>query len=145
MTDDLDVVASLDDINTVEHVEETLAFDGHCQFVIEHVQEDVRSTWVWGCDGKVVNLAFEDDTIAVNCARIETRFMHSWCETEFSKDLIRMLFPQARGFRVALHSQQYWYNLSIGNWWPLFVVHPPFIEGPVWSYIEALFRWGMLL
>jgi hypothetical protein len=22
------------------------------------------------------------------------------------------------------------------------VVHPPFIEGPVWSYIEPLFRWG---
>ncbi len=104
MTVDLDVVASLDDINTVEHVKKTLAFDGHRQFVIEHVQEDVRSTWVWGCDGKVVDLAFEDDTIAINCAQIETRFMHGWCETKFSKDLIHMLFPQARGFRVALHA-----------------------------------------
>jgi hypothetical protein len=87
------VMSSLDNINTIEHVKETLLFDGHCQFVVEYVQEDVRSLWIWGCDCKVVNLSFEDNTVPVNCARVETRFVHRWHESQFSKDLIRVLFP----------------------------------------------------
>jgi hypothetical protein len=66
MTVNLYIVACLHDINTVEHVKETLSFDGHGEFVIEYVEEDVCSTLVRHRDGKVINLAFEDNTIAVN-------------------------------------------------------------------------------
>jgi hypothetical protein len=97
-------MSSLDNINTIEHVKDTLSFDGHCQFVVEHVQEDICSLWIWGCNCNAINLLFEDNTVPVNCARVETRFVHSWREFQFSKDLIRVLFPWMRGFRVALHS-----------------------------------------
>jgi hypothetical protein len=140
MTVDLYVVACLDDINTIEHVEETLSFDRHGEFVIKHVKKDVCSTLVWRHDGKVINLAFEDNTIAVNRTQIKTWFMYGWCETELAKDMICVLFLQIRGFAVALHSREYWYNLSVGNWRPPFVIYPPFIEGPVWLYIKPLFR-----
>jgi hypothetical protein len=52
-----------------------------------------------------------------------------------------MFILQAGRFRVALHSRQDWYNITIGNRVLLFVIHPPFVEGPVWLYVEPLFRW----
>jgi hypothetical protein len=31
--------------------------------------------------------------------------------------------------------------MSIQDWGSLFVVDPPFIEGPIWLHVESLFRW----
>ncbi len=52
-----------------------------------------------------------------------------------------MLFPQAWGLRVALHSQEDRDDLSVRDWRALFVLHPPFGEGPIRTHVESLFRW----
>jgi hypothetical protein len=57
-------VPCLYDVDIVEHVKEALSFDGHCEFVIKHVEKDVCSMLVWRCDRKVTNLTFKDDMIA---------------------------------------------------------------------------------
>ncbi len=31
--------------------------------------------------------------------------------------------------------------MSIQDWGSLFVVDPPFVEGPIWSHVESLFKW----
>ena len=48
-------------------------------------------------------LTHEDDTNAVNSTRLKARFGHHRCEAEFTKNRIRMLFPQKGRFRVSLH------------------------------------------
>ncbi len=104
MTVDLCIVSRLCDVNTIEHVKETLSFHWHCELVIQHVEKDVCSTLVWCCNSEVIDLMHKDNTSAVDCARVEVWFMYHRREAKFTKDSIRVLLPQTRGFRVALHS-----------------------------------------
>ena len=56
MAINFDIVAGLCDIDTIEHVKETLPFEGYPEFIIDHVEEDVCSFLVRGGDGGVVDL-----------------------------------------------------------------------------------------
>ncbi len=104
MTVGLYIVSCLCDIDTIEHVKETLSFHRHCELVIQHVEKDVCSTLVWCRNSKIINLTHKDNTSAVECARVEAWFMYCRHEAKFTKDSVRVLLPQMRGFRVALHS-----------------------------------------
>ena len=77
-----DIVAGLCDIDTIEHVKETLPFEGYPEFIIDHVEEDVCSFLVRGGDGEVVDLAFEDNSFSCNCPGVEAGFMGGGCEAE---------------------------------------------------------------
>jgi hypothetical protein len=103
VTVNLDIVPRLNDINAVEHVEEALALIRHCEFLIEHIKKDIGGTLVRGPNGKVVDLSFKDNPVAINNARIETRFVDCWCESKVALDGISMFFPQMRRLRVSLH------------------------------------------
>jgi len=64
MAINFDIVAGLCDIDTIEHVKETLPFEWDPEFIINHVEEDVCSVLVRSGDGKVVDLSFEDNSIS---------------------------------------------------------------------------------
>ena len=51
-------------IDTVKHVEQALSLEGNGEVVVNHVQQDVGSFLVWGSDGKIVDLSFEDNVLA---------------------------------------------------------------------------------
>ncbi len=66
MAVDFDVVLCLDNVDAIEHVQEALTLDGHGQFLVKHVKKDISSPLVGGCNRKVVNLAHEHNTFAVD-------------------------------------------------------------------------------
>ncbi len=70
MTVDLNVGSCLDNVDTIEHVEKALSLDGHGELLIEHIKEDIGSTLVWGCNGKVVDLSFKENLLAIKNAGI---------------------------------------------------------------------------
>ncbi len=103
VTVNLDIVPRLDDINAVEHVEEALVLNRHCEFLIEHIKKDIGSTLVRGPNGKVVDLSFKDNTVAIDNAGIATRFVDCQCESEVAQDGVGMFFPQTRRLGMSLH------------------------------------------
>jgi hypothetical protein len=80
---DFNVVARLNNINAIEHAEETLSFQRDFEFIVNHVEEDVCSLFVGSSNGKVVNLAFEDYAFTINVAGVEAGFVNRGCEAEF--------------------------------------------------------------
>ena len=81
MAINFDIVAGLSDVDTIEHVKETLPFEWDPEFIIHHVEEDVCSFLVRSGDGKVVNLSFEDNSISRICPGVEAGFVGGGCET----------------------------------------------------------------
>ena len=61
-----DVVSHLCNIDTIVHVQEALAFHGHRELVVKHAEEDVSGTLVRCRNSKVIHLAHEDDTNAID-------------------------------------------------------------------------------
>ncbi len=53
MAVNFDVFLCLDNFDAIEHVQEALMLDGHGQFLIKHVEKDIGSLLVGGCDCKV--------------------------------------------------------------------------------------------
>ena len=82
MAINFDIVAGLCDIDTIEHVKETLPFEWYPEFIIDHVEEDVCSFLVRSGDGEVVDLSFEDNSISRNCPGVEAGFVGGGCEAE---------------------------------------------------------------
>ncbi len=80
MAVDFDIVAGLYDVNTIEHVEETLPFEWDLELIVDHVKEDVRSSFVGSGYGEVVDLLFEDNLISRNCPGVEAGFVDGGCE-----------------------------------------------------------------
>ncbi len=70
MTVDFDVGTGLNNVDAVEHVQEALAFYWHRELLIEHIHKDVGGTVVGSSNGKVIDLRFEDDSLAVDKARV---------------------------------------------------------------------------
>ncbi len=103
VTVNFDIAPHLDDINAIEHVEEALALNRHCEFLIKHIKKDIGGTLVRGTNGKVIDLSFKDNLVAINNARIETRFVDCRCESEVAQDGVGMFFPQTRRLKVSLH------------------------------------------
>ncbi len=95
MAVDLNVMLCLGNVNAIKHVQEALTLDRHGEFLIKHVKDYVGSALVGSGDGKVVYLSFEDDSFAINGAGILARLMDGWCQTEFTQDCIRVVFPIA--------------------------------------------------
>ena len=83
MAVDFNVVARLNNVDAIEHVEETLPFQRDFYFILNHVEEDVCSLFVGSSNGKVVDLAFEDYAFTINVARVEAGFVNRGCEAEF--------------------------------------------------------------
>ena len=84
MAVDFNVVAGLNNVDTVEHVDETLPFDERdLEFIINHVEEDVHSSFVGSSNGEVVDLAFEDNLFTINCAGVEAKFVDRGVEAQF--------------------------------------------------------------
>ncbi len=103
MTIHLDIILGLCDIYSIEHVEQALPFDGHGQLIVKEVHQDVCRMLVGRCYGKVIDLTHENDAFTINQAQVEAGFVGSPFETKFTKYAISMLFPEAWGFKVALH------------------------------------------
>ena len=80
---DFNVVARLNNVDTVEHVEETLLFERDLEFIIDHVEEDVCSSFVRSSNGKVIDLAFEDYLFTIDCAGVEAGFVNCGGEAQF--------------------------------------------------------------
>jgi hypothetical protein len=80
MAVDFDLVAGLYDVDTIEHVEKTLPFEWDLELIVDHVEEDVRSSLVGSGYGKVVDLSFEDNSISRNCPGVEAGFVDGGCE-----------------------------------------------------------------
>jgi hypothetical protein len=71
-------------VNTIIHVKVSLAFDWYFELVVDEIEKDVRSLCIWSCDGEVVNLTFEENTVAVDVAGVEARFVHGRGHAYFS-------------------------------------------------------------
>jgi hypothetical protein len=91
---------------------------------------------------KIVDLAFEDYAVAIDCSRVKAWFMNGRGKVKILEDGIGMFFPKTRRFRVALHSRQGRYNMAGWNRGATFVIYPPVIEGLIWSDVETLLRQG---
>ncbi len=63
---DLDIVACLENVDAIIHVEISLAFDWYFQFVVDKVEEDVSSFGIRSSNGEVVDLTFEEDAVVVD-------------------------------------------------------------------------------
>ena len=92
----LDVVSCLKDIVAIVHVEVTLTFDRLRKFFINEVHEDVGGVGVGSSDGKVVDLAEKQNTVAVDITGVKARFVDSWCETKAAKYFVGVFFPKSR-------------------------------------------------
>ncbi len=79
--------------------------DGHGEFLVKHVEEDVSGALVGRGDGKVVNLLFEDDAFAIDKTGIQARFMDGWGQSEFTQDRVGVFFPRV------------WATRGIPAWW----------------------------
>ncbi len=90
VTVNFDIVPHLDNINAVEHVEEALVLNRHCEFLIKHIKKDIGDTLVQCPNGKVVDLLFKDNPVAIDNAGIETRFVDCRCESEVAQDGVGM-------------------------------------------------------
>ncbi len=90
----LNVVPRLCDVDTIKHIQQTLSLKGNGQLVIYEIEEDVGSFLIRGGDGKFLNLAFEDDSLAGNGAGIQTWLMGGRSKTKFVEDCIGMLLPK---------------------------------------------------
>ncbi len=51
--------------------------------------------FIRGGDGKVINLLLEEYTVPIYDARIKTGLMNCRCESNVSKNQIRVLLPEA--------------------------------------------------
>ncbi len=91
---DRDVVPCLCDVDTIKHIQQSLSLKGNGQLVIYEIEEDVGSFFIRGGNGKIVNLAFEDDSLAGNGAGIQTWLMGGRSKTKFAKDCVGMLLPK---------------------------------------------------
>ena len=111
------------------------------KFVVDHVEEDVRSFSIWSSNSKVVDLTFEEDTVSVDDSLIKAQFMYGWLETKFAEDRVGMLLPKAGRLRVSLHCQQYRDDVTVGDGRASLVLDPPFVKGLVGTNEEALLGW----
>jgi hypothetical protein len=138
---DFDVVSCLEDINPIIHVKVALMFHRNLKFVVDHVEEDVHGFSIWNSNSKVVHLMFEENTVSMDDSRIKARFMYGWLETKFAEDRVGMFLPKAGRFRVSLHCQQYWDDVTIRDGRASLVLDPPFVKGLVRANEEALLGW----
>ena len=73
---DLDVIANLGHVDTVKHVQVSLALDGDGETVIQHIKEDVRCALVRGSNGKNIKLMLKYYAFVINYIRVETWFVN---------------------------------------------------------------------
>ncbi len=128
MAVDLDIVLGLDNVDAIEHIQKALPFDGHGELFVKHVKENVQCTLVGGSNGKVVNLALENDAFAINEARVHARLVDSWGQSKLMQHCICVFLPEAGGLWVALHCGEDGDDMAQGNGGMAFVVFPPIIE-----------------
>jgi hypothetical protein len=65
----------LEDIYAIIHVEVSLTLHWNREFVVDEIQEDVGSQFVGSGNGKVVDLAFQEDSFSVDHAGVEAWFV----------------------------------------------------------------------
>ncbi len=65
----------MEDIYAIIHVKVSLTLHWNREFVVDEIQEDVGSQFVRSGNGKVVNLAFQEDSFSVDHAGVEAWFV----------------------------------------------------------------------
>jgi hypothetical protein len=138
VTVNIEVIARLGDIYSVEHVEEALSFQRDGELVINHIKEDVCGPFVGRSDRKVVNLSLEDNALAGDDTRIQAGFVYGGCEAKFPQDGVSVFLPESWGLVVALHCGEDRDDMTIWDWGALFVVDPPVKKGSIWADKETL-------
>ncbi len=63
---DFDVVASLEHLDAVVHVQISLSLDWDLDFIFDNVHQDFGGKFVRCCDSEIVNLPHEEDPAAVD-------------------------------------------------------------------------------
>ncbi len=72
--------------------------------VVDEIKENITSFLIWSGDCKIVNLTFEDDSIAGDYAGVQAWFMGGRSKTKFTENAVGMLFQEAGRFWMTLHS-----------------------------------------
>ncbi len=134
------VVPRLNDVDTIKHIKQTLAFDRRCKSIVKRIEEDISCMFIGCSDSKIIYLSHENNLFTINSAGIQARFMGGRCQPHVPENRIRVFFPKMRRLRVSLHGQRNWYYLSLWYGWSFEMVLPPFVEGSVRADEEALFR-----
>jgi hypothetical protein len=134
----LDVIPRLYHIDPVEHVQEPLTLDRHCEFFVKHVEEDIRSTLVRRANGEVVNLMFEEDVLPIDDPRVEAGFMNRWHEAQFLEDSVSMPFTKLWQLWMALHCGEDRDDLTRTERRAAFMLGPPLVERSIGANIEPL-------
>ncbi len=93
MTVDFDIIPCLRHISPIKHVKKPLAFDWHREAVVQEVHEDVSSALIGGSNGKVIDLAHEDNAGVVDDPRVETWFMYRRGEANVTENSVGMFLP----------------------------------------------------
>ncbi len=135
---DLDIIASLGHVDTIKHVQVSLALDGDGETVIQHIKEDVCCALVRCSNGKIINLMLKYYAFAIDDTRVETWFVNGRDQSNFTEDGIGVLFPEAWRLRVALHSGKDRDDVAIRNCGAFEMDGPPVMEGMVRPNKEAL-------
>ncbi len=110
--------------------------------IVNHVKKDVGGLLVWESYCKIIDMAFEDYSVAINYSGVKAWFMNGMGKVKVPEDGIGKFFPKTTRFRVALHSRQGRYNIAGWNRGATFVMYPSVMKGLIWSDVETLFRQG---
>ncbi len=92
---ELDVMARLLYINTIEEFDRPLSFDGNGQFFINHVKQDIANALVGCSTTKVINLTKEENPFTLNHAVVKAWFMNSWDKAKIFQDVINVILSEA--------------------------------------------------
>ncbi len=81
MAINFDVVPGLEDVDTIEHVQETLSLEWDRKLIIKEVKEDIGCLLVWDSNSKVIDLSFEYNALTSDDAGVEAGFVNGGCQT----------------------------------------------------------------
>ncbi len=94
MAINFDVVPGLEDVDTIEHVQETLSLEWDRELIIDKVKEDIGCLLVWGSNSKVIALLFEYNALASDDTGVEAGFVNCGCQTKVMEDCVGMFLPE---------------------------------------------------
>jgi hypothetical protein len=138
-----DVVASLENVNTVEFANDAELVKRDDKVVPDVLDGVETKGFVPGRNGKVIKVAKEENQFIVDTFEVEAALMNGGGEADlFHKDIIDKLFPEAWGFWVALESVVDGEDMTVGNWSKAFSFDPPFSELVVNGHIERILGGG---
>ena len=89
----LNIVAGLHNVYTIEKRDEPQAFEGDSQFFINKVKNLGRNRLGGSGDGEIIHLAEEENPGVINNPRVQAWLMYRRTESDRTKDAVSVLFP----------------------------------------------------